>query len=143
MGIGDCWIPLLSVEGPFLLSSFLIALCIDISVEDRGDFSGDSVHSLIFLWCSLYFFSSFFSGRCLLWGVVGRIVCWDRPFPICLFQVIPFDLSLSLLSSLSSPLSSVLLLYFFGLFLVVFTYVHLYNGDPTPLSIFCTMFVIL
>ena len=45
---GGSWVLLLIVEAPFVLSSLLFALCIDISVEDRGDFSGDSVHSLTF-----------------------------------------------------------------------------------------------
>ena len=58
VGGGGSWVLLLSVEAPFVLSSLVFALCIDISVEDRGDFSGDSVHSLTFLWCSLNF--SFF-----------------------------------------------------------------------------------
>ena len=53
VGGGASWVLLLIVEAPFVLSSLLFALCIDISVEDRGDFSGDSVHSLTFLWCSL------------------------------------------------------------------------------------------
>ena len=50
VGGGASWVLLLIVEAPFVLSSLLCALCIDISVEDRGDFSGDSVHSLTFLW---------------------------------------------------------------------------------------------
>ena len=52
VGVGDdgSWVLLFSVEDPFVLSSILFALCIDISVEDRGDFSGDSVHSFTFLW---------------------------------------------------------------------------------------------
>ena len=48
-GDGGSWVPLLSVEDPLALSSFLFALCIDISVEDGGDFSGDSVHSFTLL----------------------------------------------------------------------------------------------
>ena len=48
--VGGGWsgVLLLMVEAPSVLSSLLFALCIDISVEDRGDFSGDSVHSLTF-----------------------------------------------------------------------------------------------
>ena len=61
VGVGDggSWFLLLIVEDPFLLSSLRFALCIDSSVKDRGDFSGDSVHSLAFLWCSLNFFFFF------------------------------------------------------------------------------------
>ena len=55
---GGSWVLLLCVEAPFVLSSLLFALCVGISVEDRGDFSVDSVYSLTFLWCSLNF--SFF-----------------------------------------------------------------------------------
>ena len=62
-------------------------------------------------------------GGCLLWGVVGRIVCWGRPFPVCLFWVRSFDLSFLLLSPMSSPLSFVLLLYFSGL---LGSYLHMY-----------------
>ena len=107
VGGGGSWVVLLGVEVPFVLSSLLFALCIDISVEDRGDFSGDSVHSLTFLWYSLNFFFFFLvwsvykftdPGGCLLWGVVGRVVCWGRPFPVRLFWVRPFDLSFLLLS---------------------------------------------
>ena len=38
VGVGDggSWVLLLSVEDPFVLSALLFALCIDISVEDRG-----------------------------------------------------------------------------------------------------------
>ena len=38
----------LAVGVPFVLVSFLFALCFDMSVEERGDFSGDSVLSLDF-----------------------------------------------------------------------------------------------
>ena len=40
----------LAVGVPFVLISFLFALCFDMSVEERGDFSGDSVLSLNFFW---------------------------------------------------------------------------------------------
>ena len=57
-GDGGCWFP-------FVLFSFLFALCIDISVEDRGDFSGDSIHSLTFFMVFSKFLLFFFSLVCL------------------------------------------------------------------------------
>ena len=81
-------------------------------MEDRGDFSGDSVHSFTFLWCSLNFLCIFFfiilsisagPGRYLLWGGGGGVFL--------------------LLSSLSFPLSSVFLLYFL---VYLGSYLHMY-----------------
>ena len=63
-------------------------------------------------------------GRCLMWGVVSCSIflscCCRRCLSLCLLSF-----------------CCIFLVYFGSYF------VHLYNGDPTPLSIFCTMFVIL
>ena len=99
-GDGGSWVLLLSVEDPFALSSFLFALCIDISVEDRGDFSGDSVYSFTFLWRSLnvsciyifYILYSFISLYLLvLVGVLSVslvVVAVVFPSVFCLFVVL-------------------------------------------------------
>ena len=54
-GMGEWFeIVFLPVWVPIVLVCFLFAICIDISMEDRGDFSGDSVLSFISSECFLY-----------------------------------------------------------------------------------------
>ena len=71
----------LGVGVPSVLFSFPIPLCIDISVEDRGDFSGDSFLSLTFLGCSLYHliiclfgFFFLFIARSLWSNVIAQLI---------------------------------------------------------------------
>ena len=86
-GLGNGWrFVFLGVEVPPVLFSFLFALCVDISVEDRGAFSGDNVLSVTSLGCFLYYlitslFGFFFP--VIAWSlcsiVIGQLKCFVRP----------------------------------------------------------------
>ena len=86
-GVGNGWrFVFLGVEVHSVLFSFLFALCVDISVEDRGAFSGDRVLSVTFLGCFFYhlitsLFGFFFPVivRSLCSIVIGQLKCFVRP----------------------------------------------------------------
>ena len=87
---------ILGVGAHSALFSFLFALCIDISVEDGRDFSGDSVLSLIFFFGALSLLyvntscltSSFplLPGRCVLTSLVSEFLLFD--LSICLLVLV-------------------------------------------------------
>ena len=145
-----------------MLLSFLFAFCIDISVEDRGDFIGDSVLSLTFCGCPLYYLiiyiilSSSFPSLCS--HVIGQLISLFG-LSICLLVLVRCLLSgvassvglvhllsfcfrwprLLILSCCCLRCLPLCLLFCYCIFLVdlfglFFTYVHLYSKDPTALG---------